>query len=56
VIVIAGGDAPAGASEDEMRMRAAELRAEGRSARDVAAALTAELGAPRNLAYKLAHE
>jgi 16S rRNA (cytidine1402-2'-O)-methyltransferase len=56
VIVIAGGDAPAGATEDEMRMRAAQLRAEGRSARDVAAALTAELGAPRNLAYKLAHE
>jgi 16S rRNA (cytidine1402-2'-O)-methyltransferase len=56
VIVIAGGDAPAGATEDEMRARAAELRAAGRSARDVAAALTAELGAPRNLAYKLAHE
>ena len=56
VIVIAGGGAPVGATEDEMRARAAELRAVGRSARDVAAALTAELGAPRNLAYKLAHE
>jgi 16S rRNA (cytidine1402-2'-O)-methyltransferase len=56
VIVIAGGGAPVGATEDEMRARAAELRAAGRSARDVAAALTAELGAPRNLAYKLAHE
>jgi 16S rRNA (cytidine1402-2'-O)-methyltransferase len=56
VIVIAGAGAPAGASEEELRARAAELRAEGRSARDVAAALTSELGAPRNLAYRLAHE
>ena len=56
VIVIAGAAAPAGASEDVLRGRAAELRAEGRSARDVAAALVTELGAPRNLAYRLAHE
>jgi 16S rRNA (cytidine1402-2'-O)-methyltransferase len=56
VIVIAGAVAPAGASEDVLRARAAVLRAEGRSARDVAAALSAELGAPRNLAYRLAHE
>jgi 16S rRNA (cytidine1402-2'-O)-methyltransferase len=56
VILIAGGDAPAGATENELRARAAELRAEGRSARDVAAALASELGAPRNLAYRLAHE
>jgi len=56
VIVIAGAGAPAGASESELRARAAELRAEGVSARDVAAALAAELGAPRNVAYKLAHE
>jgi 16S rRNA (cytidine1402-2'-O)-methyltransferase len=56
VIVIAGAAAPESVSEDVLRARAAELRAEGRSARDVAAALTAELGAPRNLAYRLAHE
>lgn len=56
VIVIAGAVVPAGASEDALRARAAELRAEGRSARDVAALLASELGAPRNLAYKLAHE
>jgi 16S rRNA (cytidine1402-2'-O)-methyltransferase len=56
VIVIAGAEVPASASEVELRARAAELRAEGRSARDVAAALTTELGAPRNLAYRLAHE
>ena len=32
------------------------LRAEGLSARDVAASLSAEYGAPRNVAYRLAHE
>jgi 16S rRNA (cytidine1402-2'-O)-methyltransferase len=56
VIVIAGAAAPVGATEEVLRARAAELRAEGRGARDVAAALVSELGAPRNLAYRLAHE
>jgi 16S rRNA (cytidine1402-2'-O)-methyltransferase len=56
VIVIAGAPAPERADEDTLRARAAVLRAEGRSARDVASALVAELGAPRNLAYRLAHE
>jgi 16S rRNA (cytidine1402-2'-O)-methyltransferase len=56
VIVIAGAVGPEPASEEMLRARAAALRAEGRSARDVAAALSAELGAPRNLAYRLAHE
>lgn len=56
VIVIAGAVADQGASEAQMRERAAELRAEGRSARDIAAMLSAELGTPRNLAYRLAHE
>ena len=56
VIVIAGADVPAGASENELRERAAVLRAEGLSAREVAAVLTNELGATRNVAYRLAHE
>jgi len=56
VIVIAGAVAPQGASEDELRARAAELRAEGRTARDVSAALVSELGASRNLAYRIATE
>jgi 16S rRNA (cytidine1402-2'-O)-methyltransferase len=56
VIVIAGGSSPSAATEDELRARAAELRAAGLGARDVAAALVAELGAPRNLAYRLSHE
>jgi 16S rRNA (cytidine1402-2'-O)-methyltransferase len=56
VIVIAGASAPAGASEEQVRERAAELRAEGRSARDVASALVSELGAARTLAYRIATE
>jgi 16S rRNA (cytidine1402-2'-O)-methyltransferase len=56
VVIVIAGVIPAAASEDELRARAVALRAEGRSARDVAAALSAELGAPRNLAYRLAHE
>ncbi|HEV7994175.1 MAG TPA: 16S rRNA (cytidine(1402)-2'-O)-methyltransferase [Gemmatimonadaceae bacterium] len=56
VVIVIAGESPVEVSEDELRARALVLRAEGRSARDVAAALTAELGAPRNLAYRLAHE
>ena len=56
VIIVAGAVAPAGATEEDLRARANELRAEGRAARDIAAALSSELGAPRNLAYRLAHE
>ena len=56
VIVVAGAVAPAGATEEDLRARADELRADGCAARDIAAALSSELGAPRNLAYRLAHE
>ena len=56
VVIVIAGRIPRATSEDELRARAIELRAEGRSARDVAAVLSAELGAPRNLAYRLAHE
>ena len=56
VVIVIAGQVPSGASEDQLRARATALRAEGRSARDIAAALSAELGAPRNLAYRLAHE
>jgi 16S rRNA (cytidine1402-2'-O)-methyltransferase len=55
VIVLEGGTVqPLG--EDELRIRVQALRAEGLSARDVAAALVREDGASRNLAYRLAHE
>ena len=56
VIVVAGAAAPEGASEEQLRVRAAELRADGRSARDVASALVSELGASRNVAYRIATE
>ena len=56
VVIVIAGRVPTGASEDQLRARAMALRAEGRSARDIAATLSAELGAPRNLAYRLAHE
>jgi 16S rRNA (cytidine1402-2'-O)-methyltransferase len=55
VIVIEGArqEAP---TEESMRERARALRAGGASARDVVSVLTEELGAPRNVAYRLAHE
>jgi len=55
VIMIEGGtlEAP---TEDALRARARALRAEGLSARDAAAALVRDAGAPRNLAYRLAQE
>jgi 16S rRNA (cytidine1402-2'-O)-methyltransferase len=56
VVIVVGGAAVEAPSEDTLRERARALRADGRSAREIAAALTAELGAPRNLAYRLAHE
>lgn len=56
VVILIAGRIPQATSEDELRARANALRAEGRSPRDVAAALSAEFGAPRNLAYRLAHE
>ena len=39
VVIVIAGRSPRATSEDELRARAAELRAAGRSARDVAAAL-----------------
>ncbi|MEP6621518.1 MAG: 16S rRNA (cytidine(1402)-2'-O)-methyltransferase [bacterium] len=56
VIIVAGASAPDGASEDVLRARASELRAEGRAPREIANALASELGASRNVAYRVAHE
>jgi 16S rRNA (cytidine1402-2'-O)-methyltransferase len=55
VIVVQGADS-APLDEDALRTRAAALRAEGLSARDVVRVLMEEEGAPRNLAYRLAHD
>jgi len=56
VVIILAGTARSAPSEAMLRERARALRAEGLSTRDVAAALTRESGAPRNVAYRLASE
>ena len=56
VVIVIEGHAPLPLAEDELRTRARALKAAGLSARDVAATLAREDGAPRNLAYRLAHE
>jgi 16S rRNA (cytidine1402-2'-O)-methyltransferase len=56
VVIVLDGVTAEPLAEDELRSRARALRASGISARDVAAALVREDGAPRNLAYRLAHE
>lgn len=55
VLVIAGAETPE-LDEANLRERASALRETGMSARDVARVLTEESHAPRNLAYRLAHE
>jgi 16S rRNA (cytidine1402-2'-O)-methyltransferase len=57
VVLVVGGAPPAAtADEQTMRERVAELRAGGADARAITTALVTELGAARNLAYRLAHE
>lgn len=56
VVIVLEGSTPQPLAEEQLRSRAREMRAAGLSARDVAAALVREDGAPRNLAYRLAHE
>lgn len=55
VLVIAGADKPV-TTERELSDAAAELRASGKAPRDVMEHLVSALGAPRNVAYKIAHE
>ena len=56
VVLVVAGAAEQAPDEAALRERARGLRAEGLSARDVARVLTEESHAPRNLAYRLAHE
>lgn len=56
VVVLVSGAAPDAPDEAALRHRAAELRASGVSARETARVLSTEMGASRNLAYRLAHE
>ncbi len=55
-VLLVEGALPAVADEATLRARAAELRASGMSARDVVQDLMETAGAPRNLAYRIAHE
>jgi 16S rRNA (cytidine1402-2'-O)-methyltransferase len=55
VLVIAGAEKST-VSESDLSDAARKLRASGNSPRDVMEHLMSGLGAPRNLAYKLAHE
>ena len=54
VLVIAGAEPPA-ISESELVAEVKKARADGLSTRDVVDHLIRELGAPRNLAYRVAH-
>ena len=56
VVIVVEGAGPMGVDEAALRERAAALRASGMSARDVTRVLMETAHAPRNLAYRLAHE
>lgn len=56
VVIVIGGGTTQAPGEEQVRERARALRAEGLSARDVAARLASELGVPRNAAYRMAQE
>ena len=55
VIVVAGAGLPV-LDEDALREHARRLRAEGASTRDIVRLLVEDHDAPRNLAYRIAHE
>jgi 16S rRNA (cytidine1402-2'-O)-methyltransferase len=55
VLVIAGAESPE-VSEAELSDAARKLRASGKRPREVMDHLVGALGAPRNLAYRIAHE
>jgi 16S rRNA (cytidine1402-2'-O)-methyltransferase len=56
VVLVIAGRQKARAGAEELEAAAREIRAAGGAARDVMDHLVAALGAPRNLAYKIAHE
>ena len=56
IVIVIEGASRTEPTEETLRERAGVLRAGGASARDIVTVLTEELGAPRNLAYRLAHE
>jgi 16S rRNA (cytidine1402-2'-O)-methyltransferase len=56
VVLLVAGAPPAVLDEEALRSHAAALKAEGLSARDVVRVLMETAHAPRNLAYRIAHE
>ena len=56
IVILIAASIPAKLSEGELRAAADSLRAEGMSAREIVERLTDDMGAGRNLAYRLAHE
>jgi len=56
VVLLIAGRAKQTVTESELAEAARKLRASGRAPRDVMDHLVTGLGAPRNLAYKIAHE
>lgn len=56
VVILIGAATPEAISEDAMRDAATGWRAQGLSAREIVERLMGEMGAGRNLAYRLAHE
>jgi 16S rRNA (cytidine1402-2'-O)-methyltransferase len=56
VVVMLAGAAPAALDEAALREHAQRLRAGGASSRDIVRLLVEDHHAPRNLAYRLAHE
>lgn len=56
IVLLIGGAVAPPLDEEALRARAQSLRAAGQTPREVTQALMADGGAPRNLAYRLAHE
>ena len=56
IVLLVAGASPLVVDEARLRERAATLRAEGMSARDLTRVLMETDHAPRNLAYRIAHE
>jgi 16S rRNA (cytidine1402-2'-O)-methyltransferase len=56
VVLLVAGGYDAELSEGDLSAAAAELRAAGKSARDIMEHLVSALGASRNTAYKIAHQ
>jgi 16S rRNA (cytidine1402-2'-O)-methyltransferase len=56
LVLVVGGAVVAAPSEERVRERVRALRAAGTSSRDIAAAVSHELGVPKRVAYRLAQE